>query len=94
MTKKSMIDFLSAKTGVSKKDVTSVLAALPEAIQTAVVAEDRVVLADVASFKLQHKEARMGRNPQTGAALEIKARKVIKIAPVGSLKKAIEAMPA
>lgn len=89
-----MIDFLSAETNVSKKDVTAVLDALPKAIQTAVVADGRVILADVASFKLQKKEARMGRNPQTGAALEIKARQNIKIAPVGSLKKAVEALPA
>jgi len=94
MTKKSMIDFLSAETNVSKKDVTAVLDALPKAIQTAVVAEGRVILADIASFKLVHKEARMGRNPQTGAALEIKARQNIKIAAIGDLKKAVEALPA
>lgn len=94
MTKKSMIDFLSAETNVSKKDVAAVLDALPKAIQTAVVADGRVVLGDIASFKLVHKEARMGRNPQTGAALEIKARQNIKIAAIGELKKAVEALPA
>lgn len=91
MTKKSMIDFLAAETGVSKKDVTAVLDSLPKAIETAVIAEKRVILPGVASFKLQHKEARMGRNPQTGAQLQIAARNVVKISPVGELKKAIEA---
>lgn len=94
MTKKSLIDFLSTEANVSKKDVTAVLDALPKAIQTAVVADGRVILGDIASFKLVHKEARMGRNPQTGAALEIKARQNIKIAAIGELKKAVEALPA
>lgn len=94
MTKKAMIDFLSSDTGLSKKDVTAVLEALPKAIQTALVADERVVLPNVASFKLQHKDARMGRNPQTGAALEIKARKNVKIQAIGTLQVAISALPA
>lgn len=94
MTKKSLIDFLAAETAVSKRDITAVLEALPKAIETAAVAEGKVILPNIASFKLQKKEARMGRNPQTGAALEIKARQVIKISAVGDLKKAVESLPA
>ncbi|MBI6882929.1 HU family DNA-binding protein [Pseudomonas putida] len=91
MTTKSLIDFLAAEADVSKKDAAAMLKALPKAIETALIAEKRVVLPNVASFKLVHKAARMGRNPQTGAALEIKARNVAKITPVGDLSKAIAA---
>jgi DNA-binding protein HU-beta len=90
MSKKHMIDYLAGATGVSKKEVTAVLEALPKAIETAVAADGRAVLPNVASFKLVHKAERMGRNPQTGAALVIAARDTLKIVAVGDLQKAID----
>jgi DNA-binding protein HU-beta len=90
MSKKFMIDHLAAATGVAKKDITAVLEALPKAIETAVAADGRVVLPNVASFKRVDKAERMGRNPQTGAALVIAARTTLKIVTVGELQKAID----
>ncbi len=89
MSKKALVDFISTDTGLSKKDVTSILDSLPNAIESQVKAEGRAVLNNVCSFKLVHKPARVGRNPQTGEALQIPERDVIKITPVGSLKKSV-----
>jgi DNA-binding protein HU-beta len=94
MTKKILIDFIATETSLSKKDVAAVLDALPKAIETSIKAGERIVLPNVASFEMKHKDARMGRNPQTGKALEIKARHVVKVAVVGGLKKNIGNTPA
>lgn len=89
MSKKALVDFLAKDTGLKKVDIISVLDSLPKAIETQVKAEGRAVLNDVCSFKLVHKPARTGRNPQTGATLQIPARDVVKVTAAGHLKKSV-----
>lgn len=78
MSKKALIDHISASTEISKANVESVLGALPEALMAVLQAEKRVEVPGVCILKKDHRAARKGRNPSTGAAIEIKAKDFIK----------------
>jgi nucleoid DNA-binding protein len=49
-----------------------------------------VQIAGFGSFKTAKREARTGRNPQTGAAIKIEARMVPKFVPAKALKDAVK----
>lgn len=51
---------------------------------------DQVVLPGFGSFSTGNRSARTGRNPQTGAAIEIKASRVAKFKAGKSLKEAVQ----
>jgi DNA-binding protein HU-beta len=49
-----------------------------EAVTKALKKGDKVTLVGFGTFSVSKRAARMGRNPQTGAAIKIKAKKVAK----------------
>ncbi len=51
--------------------------------------KDTVTLIGFGIFKVAQKKARKGRNPQTGAEIKIKAKKVPKFVPGKALKDAV-----
>jgi len=79
MTKKELIDALIAKSGVNRKDVEAVIAALPETIKDEIRATGESAVYGLGTFKVSERAARTGRNPSTGAAIEIPASKVVSI---------------
>ncbi|MCD9623245.1 HU family DNA-binding protein [Rhabdothermincola salaria] len=71
------------------KDRTEVEAVLNEAIGTitdTVAGGEQVVLTGFAKFARVQRGARMARNPQTGAAVKVPAKKAVRITPLKSLK--------
>jgi len=76
MNKGELIDAIAFKTNVSKKDAESVLTATLETILEAVAAGDKVSLIGFGSFEPRERQAREGRNPQTGKTMKIPATKV------------------
>lgn len=86
MSKKLLVDSLSEKTGLTKTDVTKIVDALPEVLQAQLDEGGRAVLHNVAIFTKKHVPARVGRNPASGEAMDIKAKDVIKIKPAGVMK--------
>ena len=71
------------------KDRTEVEAVLNEAISTitdTVAGGEQVVLTGFAKFARVQRGARMARNPQTGAAVKVPAKKAVRITPLKSLK--------
>lgn len=67
MTKAELIDQVAAKAGCTKKVAGEVIAAFTEAVQGA----DKVTLVGFGTFEYKTRAARTGRNPQTGAAIQI-----------------------
>ena len=65
-----------AKVTCSKKEAGLVLDATLAAIQKALKKGDTITLVGFGTFKVSKRKARVGRNPQTGAALKIAAKKV------------------
>jgi len=76
LTKGKILEALSGESGLTKKDVGKVLAALTElAYAQAVVG---FTLPGVGKLVVMNRKARMGRNPATGEAIKIPAKKVLK----------------
>jgi DNA-binding protein HU-beta len=54
---------------------------ITDEIKNQLTAGGEVVIKGFGSFKMQTRKARVGRNPQTGAPLEIAEKKVVKFKP-------------
>jgi len=75
MNKSELIDAIAEKGGLSKTDAGKALDATIASITEALKSGDTVTLV-FGTFNVKERAARTGRNPQTGATLEIKASKV------------------
>lgn len=73
MTKAELIDAVAGKAGCTKKVAGEVIAAFTETIQGA----DKVTLVGFGTFEYKTRAARKGRNPQTGAEIQIAASKYL-----------------
>ncbi len=73
ISKSLLVDKVAEAAGVSKKDTKVVVDALLETVKESVKADAEIRLIGFGTFKKAHRNARTGRNPQTGAALEIAA---------------------
>lgn len=76
MNKTELIDSVAQRAGVTKKDAAQVVDALFETITEALAREERVQIVGFGTFEVRHRAARTGRNPQTGAMIDIAARKI------------------
>jgi DNA-binding protein HU-beta len=76
MNKGELIDAVSDKASVTKKQVDAVLTAALDAIVEAVSSGDKVTLVGFGSFERRERQAREGRNPKTGEKMDIPATKV------------------
>ena len=65
-----------AKVTCSKKEADEALSAIIAAIKKALKKGDSVTLVGFGTFSVSKRKARKGRNPQTGAAIKIAAKKV------------------
>ena len=73
MNKSELIDAISNESGLSKADAGRSLDATVSSITGALKGGDTVSLIGFGTFSVKARAARMGRNPQTGAAIQIKA---------------------
>ena len=76
MNKTELIAAAAERSGLTKKDAEKVLNAALDAITAALVEGDKVQVSGFGIFEVKEREARMGRNPHTGEAMEIAASKV------------------
>lgn len=76
MNKTELIAAIAAKTELSKKDAEKALNAAIDSITAALVEGDKVQLVGFGSFETRTREARTGRNPATGASIEIAATRL------------------
>ena len=89
MNKTEFINAVSASTGLSKADTTKTLDAVFEEITKALAKKDSCQFVGFGTFKTSEREARTGRNPQTGEAINIAASTVARFVPGKALKDAI-----
>jgi len=76
MTKAELADIISWQTGVSKKDTGTIINLILENISGALMRGDKVELRGFGSFKVKTRRARQARNPRTGAAVQVPAKRV------------------
>lgn len=89
MQKSDLVEKISKEAGISKAAADRALGALLGNVTKALKKGDRISLVGFGTFSVSKRAARMGRNPQTGAAIKIKASKVPKFAAGKSLKEAV-----
>jgi len=78
MNKSDLVDALADSAGMTKADASRALDALfgsGGVIARALRADQRVQITGFGTFESKHRKARMGRNPRTGATIEIAASK-------------------
>ena len=78
MNKAELVDAIAAETKLTKADAQRALDAFVTATTKALKKGDRVALVGFGSFSISKRAARTGRNPQTGKAIKIAAKKVAK----------------
>lgn len=75
MTKTELINEISKKTALSKKDSENVLNSIVDTISTALVNGDKVQLTGFGFFAVKDRAERIGRNPRTKEEITIPASK-------------------
>lgn len=75
MTKTDFISKVAEKSGYTKKDSKEVIELVLESITEAIAEEGELRLSGFGVFELAESAAREGRNPQTGEAMMIPAKK-------------------
>ena len=75
MNKSELVESVVKTTGMAKRDVENVVNATVHTIVSEVKGGRRVAIVGFGAFRPTRRAARMGRNPQTGAAVRISASK-------------------
>jgi len=78
MNKAQLIDAIAGDAKLTKADAKKALDAFIKATTVALKKGDRVALVGFGSFSVVKRNARTGRNPQTGKEIKIAAKKVVK----------------
>ena len=89
MTKSQLHATLSEKSGLSKKDVGHVLEHLVNLVYSEVKSAGEMTLPGIGKLVKKDRAARMGRNPATGATIQIPAKTVVKFRVAKAAKEAI-----
>ena len=92
MNKKDFIDHVSASAGIeiSKKATEAVIDDAFSAFGESVRAEYRFAYPGFGTFTARERQARDGRNPQTGAKMKINASKTIGFKPAPALRDSLQ----
>jgi DNA-binding protein HU-beta len=76
MNKAELIAQISEESGITKTQANSALDSFVGAVTKSLKKGDKVTLVGFGTFSVSKRQARNGRNPQTGEVIKIKARKV------------------
>ncbi len=78
MNKAELISKLADDAGITKTQANDALDSFVEAVTKTLKGGGKVTLVGFGTFSVSKRAARNGRNPQTGAVIKIKAKKVAK----------------
>jgi len=90
INKDALVDAISKKNDMSKKDVEIVIDDLTEEITKSIKADNKVTLTGFGTFRLSKRAARAGINPQTKAKIQIPAMSIPKFTAGKALKEAVK----
>ena len=76
MTKAELVEYVAEKADLTKADAARALEAVMEGVTAGLKESGKVTLVGFGTFTAQEREARTGRNPQTGETVSIAARVV------------------
>lgn len=81
MTKADIIEAIYQKIGYSKKDAADLVELIFNTIKDTLSNGEKIKISGFGNFVVRDKKARTGRNPQTGEAIKISARRVLTFKP-------------
>ncbi len=88
MNRSELVAAVAAESGLSQADVNRAVDALFSVVSGAVASGTKVSIPGWISFEQTHRKAREGRNPQTGATIQIAASNGVKVSAGSKLKAA------
>ena len=86
MNNSDLADVIAASQGMSKADARKAVDSVFAAIADAAAKGEEVSLNGFGKFKVKNSPAREGRNPSTGATIQIKAAKKLTFGPAKAVK--------
>ncbi len=89
MRKPDLVDAIADRTELTKDKATDALNVLLDEITKALERKESVNLIGFGSFESRERGARMGKNPQTGEPIQIKASTTVGFKPGKALKEAV-----
>ena len=89
MNKAELVTKVAKEAGISQTAAGKAVDSAIDGIARALRKGNSVRLVGFGTFSVTHRKARVGRNPHTGDALKIKARKVVKFKPGKALKEKV-----
>lgn len=89
MTKKELVELVAKKANLTNKAAKETIRVFLNAIKDSLKRGEKVVLTGFGTFSLRNRKTRKGRNPKTGAAITIPARRAPGFTPGKSLKKSV-----
>jgi integration host factor subunit beta len=92
MTKADLVEKVATQVNLTKKDTEVVIDTIFQSISHALAAKDdsKVELRGFGSFRVRSRRARTGRNPQTGIAVQVPAKRVPYFKPGKELKALVD----
>ncbi|APR94427.1 transcriptional regulator [Pandoraea thiooxydans] len=90
LTKAELAELLFEQVGLNKREAKDMVEAFFEVIRDALESGDSVKLSGFGNFQLRDKPQRPGRNPKTGEAIPIAARRVVTFHASQKLKSMVE----
>ena len=76
-----LINTIAADANITKAQAADALGAVIDGVSGTLKAGDKVTLVGFGTFSISKREARTGRNPQTGKSIKIAAKNVVKFKP-------------
>jgi len=89
MNTSDLVDRTAESAGITKVQAKQIVDGVFNAIRDAAAKGDEVSIPGFGKFKVQNRPARTGRNPSTGAAIEIAASKKLSFQAAKALKDAL-----
>ena len=94
MTKAELIDDVSHAVDMSRKDSEVIVETIFESIVKSLRTGDKIEIRGFGSFRTRQREARVGRNPKTGARVDVPPKKIPYFKPSKELKDLVNRTPA
>jgi len=90
MNKAELVEEVSGKAGITKKDAGNVVNAMTRTITNILKKGEKFTLVGFGTFQVMGRKARRGRNPRTGQTIQIPAKSVARFRPGRDLREAVE----
>lgn len=89
MTKADIAERIQSNTGMTKKESLEMLEGVFSIMKKTLEAGEKIKVTGFGNFEVKQKKDRKGRNPQTGDAITIGARRILSFKPSMILRQAV-----